>query len=103
MINPLTPVVVNNVRPLISIINHHFILNIFYFPSYDYLEIGDVGKFCGSTLPPITDMKTEALTLTFKSDHRITYKGFKLNYKLTGINDNLCLLVFRCKNLLIST
>ena len=53
---------------------------------FDYLQIyadKNIGKFCG-LLGPSLNFTSNSVTLQFKSDNRITYKGFQLRYIIIG-------------------
>ncbi|KAF4095682.1 cubilin isoform X1 [Onychostoma macrolepis] len=55
---------------------------------FDYLEIRDggyetsplIGKYCGTNGPPIIVSHSNRLWLKFRSDHSLTYRGFKAHW-----------------------
>jgi len=46
----------------------------------NYTNSGALGKFCGSTLPPVVTSTDNVLTVMFVSDHSIAHEGFSANY-----------------------
>ncbi|KTF87440.1 hypothetical protein cypCar_00025640 [Cyprinus carpio] len=56
--------------------------------SFDYLEIRDggyetsplIGKYCGTNGPPIIVSHSNRLWLKFRSDHSLTYRGFRAHW-----------------------
>lgn len=49
---------------------------------YDGTEAGgaEIGKFCGSTIPPVTVSSGNVLSIVFSSDYSFSYEGFLANY-----------------------
>uniref|UniRef100_A0A452RJW8 CUB domain-containing protein n=1 Tax=Ursus americanus TaxID=9643 RepID=A0A452RJW8_URSAM len=55
---------------------------------YDSLKIQtdkeEYGPFCGTTLPPRIETKSNAVTITFVTDHSGDHTGWKIHYTTTG-------------------
>lgn len=71
---------------------------------YDYLAIYDgvlrgengsqpIGKYCGTTIPPVIQSSSRSLTLFFKSDESIGGNGFVLSYTFIDGRNCKCNLV----------
>ncbi|XP_026057290.1 cubilin-like [Carassius auratus] len=65
-----------------------FFLEGFSSCGFDYLEIRDggyetsplIGKYCGTSGPPIIVSHSNRLWLKFRSDHSLTYRGFRAHW-----------------------
>uniref|UniRef100_A0A673JSX7 CUB domain-containing protein n=1 Tax=Sinocyclocheilus rhinocerous TaxID=307959 RepID=A0A673JSX7_9TELE len=76
---------------------------------FDYLEIRDggyetsplIGKYCGTNGPPIIVSHSNRLWLKFRSDHSLTYRGFKAHWDgtQTGMHFLLCTCVLNQMNI----
>ncbi|XP_058055579.1 protein tolkin-like, partial [Anopheles bellator] len=62
--------------------------------SYDYVEVSDEhgamhGRYCGNTSPPEIISMHEVLTVRFRSDDSVGFKGFSAMYAAVEVDDVL--------------
>ncbi|OXA47104.1 Cubilin [Folsomia candida] len=55
----------------------------------DAVSVTDLGKFCGSTRPPLISSTKDTLSINFVSDYSYAMNGFRLEWKVNGCGGRL--------------